>query len=468
MPLADEIARYAIDLSFDDLSDHAVRTVKQRLVDSLGCGLGAFHAPPAVNGRAYASSLPAGPSTLLGTRARTTSDVAAFVNGTMVRYLDFNDGYIGDEPGHEPGHPSDNIPACLAVAEAEGRSGKELVTAIVLAYEIQMRFQDAANLYRRGWDHVNYVLISSTVAAAKLMGLTEQQTVEAINIAVNGHVALRQVRTGQLSAWKASSAANAARNGIVAAQLARAGFTGPSPIFEGKAGFAAQVTGELAVDPRSFAASPTDRYRISRSRTKLLPTNGEMQSAVWAAIAVREALGDPARIESVQVATTRIGYFILAGDAEKWRPTTRETADHSLPYTVARTLLDGRLTVRSYSPDAVTAPDVQALMDRVTVVEDPELTAMTPELLPNRITVRTTDGAEFCEQVEDAAGGARTAMSDEQFEDKFRVLLEDLAPERQIVQILDLVRSIDDATRVDDLVAAVVLDDDRPQRTSTA
>jgi 2-methylcitrate dehydratase len=384
--------------------------------------------------------------------------VAAFVNGTMVRYFDFNDGYIGDEPGHEPGHPSDNIAACLAVAEAEGRSGKELITAIVLAYEIQMRFQDAANLYRQGWDHVNYVLISSTVAAAKLMGLTGPQMVEAINIAVNSHIALRQVRTGQLSAWKASSAPNATRNAIVAAQLARAGFTGPSPIFEGRAGFAAQVTGELTVDPGSFAARPNDRYQISRSLTKLLPTNGEMQSAVWAAIAVREALGDPARIESVEVATTQIGYFILAKDAEKWRPTTRETADHSLPYTVARTLLDGRLTVASYAPEAVTAPAVQALMDKITVVEDPELTAMTPKLLPNRVTVRTRDGAEFCEQVGDAAGGARKAMSDEQFEDKFRALLEDLAPEEQIARILDLVRSIDAAARVDELIAAAVLD----------
>jgi 2-methylcitrate dehydratase len=290
------------------------------------------------------------------------------------------------------------------------------------------------------------------------MGLTHGQTVEAINIAVNGHIALRQVRTGRLSAWKASSAPNAARNGIVAAQLARAGFTGPSPIFEGGAGFAAQITGALTVDPRAFAARPTDRYQISRSLTKLLPTNGEMQSAVWAAIAVRAAIGDPARIESVQVATTQIGHFILAKDAEKWRPATRETADHSLPYTVARALLDGGLTVRSYAPDAITAPEVRALMDKVTVVEDPELTAMTPTFLPNRVTVRTTDGSEFSEQAGDAAGGARTAMTDQQFEDKFRTLLADLAPEEQATQILDVVRSIDEAAHVDDLIAAVVLE----------
>jgi acetyl esterase len=183
-----------------------------------------------------------------------------------------------------------------------------------------------------------------------------------------------------------------------------------------------------------------------------------MQSAVWAAIAVRAAIGDPARIESVQVATTHIGHFILANDAEKWRPTTRETADHSLPYTVARALLDGALTVRSYAPAAITAPEVRALMDKVTVVEDPELTAMTPTFLPNRVTVRTRDGAEFSEQVADAAGGARKAMTDQQFEDKFRTLLEDLASEEQATRILDLVRSLDEAAHVDELLAAAVLE----------
>lgn len=453
MPLADEIARYASALTFDELSDHAIHTARQRLIDSLGCGLGAYDQPPAVHGRAYAATVPGGSSTILGTGMRTTADTAAFINGTMVRYFDFNDGYIGDEPGH----PSDNIPACLAIAESEGRSGRDLITAIVLAYEIQMRFQDAANLYRQGWDHVNYVLISSTFAAGKLMGLSEEQVSEALNIALSGHVALRQVRTGRLSAWKARSAPNAARNGVVAAQLARAGFTGPSPIFEGRAGFAAQVTGELKIDPTSFASAATDDYRISRSRTKLLPTNGEMQSAVWAAIAVHAALGDPARTASVEVATTRIGYVILAEDAQKWHPTTRETADHSLPYTVARTLLDGELSVHSYTPEAIAAPEVRALMDKVTVVEDPELTAMTPTRLPNRVTVRTDDGETFSEQIEDMPGGARRAMTDQQFEDKFRTLVGGYFPEDRIVGILDRIAGIDRATAVDGLLAAVQL-----------
>src|SRR3712207_2708830 len=114
MAMADDLGSWAAALRFTDLSEHAVHTVRQRLVDTLGCGLGAFHAQPSRAARRLARALPAGPSTVLGTRTSTTADVAAFVNGTMVRHLDFNDGYLGLEPGH----PSDNIPACLAIAEA--------------------------------------------------------------------------------------------------------------------------------------------------------------------------------------------------------------------------------------------------------------------------------------------------------------------------------------------------------------
>jgi 2-methylcitrate dehydratase len=115
--IADDLGSWAAALRFEDLGEHAVHTVRQRLVETLGCGLGAFHAEPGRAARRLARALPRGPSRVLGTRESATADVATFVNGTMVRYLDFNDGYLGLEPGH----PSDNIPACLAVAEAEGR-----------------------------------------------------------------------------------------------------------------------------------------------------------------------------------------------------------------------------------------------------------------------------------------------------------------------------------------------------------
>ncbi|MGW4591115.1 MmgE/PrpD family protein [Amycolatopsis thermoflava] len=399
--IADDLGAWAASLQFSDLGEHAIHTVRQRLVDTLGCGLGAFHAEPGRAARRLARALPPGPSTVLGATDTTTADVAAFVNGTMVRHLDFNDGYLGLEPGH----PSDNIPACLAVAEAEGRSGRDLVTAIALAYEVQVRLQDAANLYRRGWDHVNYVLVSAALAAGKLMGLDTGQLAQAANIALGGHLALRQVRAGELSWWKGSAAPNAARNGVFAAWLAREGFTGPAPVFEGAMGFMAQVSGPFTLEPADFPRGPGSDYAVSRTLTKMLPTNGEMQTAVWAALALREQIPGLDAVERIVVDTTHIGWTILGKDPEKWRPATRETADHSLPYTDARVLVDGELTPSPYDPAALAAPVVASLMARVEVREDPELTAMLPDRIPNRVTVHLASGEQLVREVHDAPAG---------------------------------------------------------------
>src|SRR5690606_24506875 len=203
-------------------------------------------------------------STVFGTDLRTTPELAAFANGAMVRYLDYNDGYMG----REPGHPSDSIPACLALAEAEGASGAALVAAIVVAYEIQMRLQDAASLNKRGWDHVNYINVAMAAAASRLMQLDEARTEQAINIALGAHLALRQVRAGTLSDWKGCSAANAARNALFAASLARHGMTGPAPVFEGEMGFFKQVTGTFELDVEAFGNRQNGDFAILRSLTK--------------------------------------------------------------------------------------------------------------------------------------------------------------------------------------------------------
>lgn len=455
MSIADDLGSWAAALRFEDLSEHAIHTVRQRLVDTLGCGLGAFHAEPSRAARRLARALPRGSSTVLGTRDATTADVAAFVNGTMVRHLDFNDGYLGLEPGH----PSDNIPLCLALAEAEGRSGRDLVTAVALAYEVQVQLQDAANLYRRGWDHANYVLVSAALAAGRLLGLGARQLTQAVNIALNGHLAMRQVRAGELSSWKGCSAPNAARNGVFAAWLAREGFTGPAPIFEGEMGFMRQVSGSFELAPLTFPRTADSAYAVSRTLTKLLPTNGEMQTAVWATLALREQIPDLADVERIVVDTTDIGWTILGKDPEKWHPSTRETADHSLPYTVARVLVDGELTPSSYDPAALADPVVGALMARVEVREDPALTAMLPTRIPNRVTVCLTSGEEFAREIQDAPGGHRTPMTDGQFEEKFAALVTPLTSARGCRRMLDEIWHIDRAPTVTTLTEALVVED---------
>jgi 2-methylcitrate dehydratase len=145
-PVAMRLARYATDPAPDDLPEDVVACVRRRIVDSLACALGAYDAAPVRAAITMAASVPVPASTVLGTRLRTTPELAAFANGVMVRFLDYNDGYMA----REPGHPSDSIPACLALAEAHARPGAELIAAVVVAYEVQMRLQDAAGLHEQG------------------------------------------------------------------------------------------------------------------------------------------------------------------------------------------------------------------------------------------------------------------------------------------------------------------------------
>lgn len=423
-PLATKLATYALNLDAAALPEPVLACIRRRFVDSLACVLGAYDAAPVEAAIALARSVPVASSSVLGTDLRTTPDLAAFANGTMVRFLDYNDGYMG----REPGHPSDNIFACLALAEAENAPGRDLMAAIVVAYEIQMRLQDAANLNKRGWDQVNYVTVAVGAAASRLLKLDIAQTTQAINIALNGHIAMRQVRSGELSDWKGCSAANASRNAIFAAQLARHGMTGPSPIFEGKMGFFSQVSGPFTLDTNAFGSPENGDYAILHSLTKCFPTNGELHTAVWAALELRPRISDLGAITAIHIETTEFNCRVLA-DAEKFHPKTRETADHSLPFNVARALIDGDVTIETYSDAKIADSTAAALMSITKVSEDPALSAMFPRHLPNRVTVTLASGETITSEVVSGPGSLENPMKDRDFEQKFRQMAERHLPE---------------------------------------
>src|SRR5437879_7432727 len=248
--LAHQLASYASSFRFEDLSKEVVHEVKRRVIDSLGCALGAWNEEPCIIARKVASGFSAkAGSTIVGTNHRAPPDWAAFANGCCIRYFDYNDTYLSKEPAH----PSDNISAALPVAESVGANGRELMTAIALAYDVQCRFCDAASIRARGWDHVTYGAFSTAIACAKLMKLNPQKTRHAVNIAGVAGAAMRQARVGELSHWKGVAFANAARHGVFSALLARAGMTGPGPTFEGQMGFEKQLGVSLANLAEKFA-----------------------------------------------------------------------------------------------------------------------------------------------------------------------------------------------------------------------
>jgi 2-methylcitrate dehydratase len=442
MLLAEKLANWTYRLKYGDLTKDAIHECKRRFIDSLGTSLGAFHSAPATIARRTAQAVPAKAhgAIVLGIPHRTTPDLAAFANGAHIRYLDYNDTYLSKEPAH----PSDNIAATLAVAQAGSRSGKDLILATVIAYEIQCRLCDAASLRAHGWDHVTYGAFSATLAASKLWGLRPEQMVHAQGLAGVCNIATRQTRTGQISMWKACAFSNACRNAVFAANLARQGFTGPHEIFEGPKGVFTMLTrGPFDVE----LGSKADGYMINQTYIKYWPAEYHAQSAIDAALTIREQLisdgyswKDIARLdmESFEAAVSIIG-----SEPEKWRPTSRETADHSMGYMTVAALIDGDVTRETFSPRRFKDAKYLGLLDRTRIVEADDLNAGYPDGIPNRIRVQMKDGRVYEKTVKYPRGHAGNPMTDEEVERKFRSLADGVIPEKLQNRLLSQLWALD-------------------------
>jgi 2-methylcitrate dehydratase len=444
--LAERFAAYATKLRYEDLPYSTVHEVKRRLLDTLGCAMGAFNSPPASIARKLAGTVTStAPATVIGTSHKSSPEIAAFANGVLFRYLDYNDTYLSEEPAH----PSDNFAAVLAVAEPFKSSGKEIITAAALAYEIQCRLCDAASIRARGWDHVTYGSFSTSLAAGKLLGLSEEQQVHAQALAGVPNNAMRQTRVGMLSEWKGCAFANASRNGVFAARLAELGMTGPSDVFEGEMGFFKQVSGPFEIEGFGGAGEP---FMIDQTYIKYYPAEYHSQSAIDAALALRPQINGIAEIEGIVIETFNAAVEIIGGEPEKWRPTTRETADHSLPYCVAVALMDGAVRLDSFDDVHLHNEELQALVQKIEVKADPELNKLYPEGIPNRITIRLKNSRTISKEVVFPRGHARNPMTDQEVEAKFRSLAEPMLVNSKISQIIDRCWNLDKQSDIGELL----------------
>src|ERR1700722_2345842 len=391
--LARRIADYAFNLNFNKLTKEAIHETKRRLIDSFATAVGAMPAHAYAIAKKCALQVSSNPgATLLG-GGKSSIEWATFVNGLLIRYLDFNGTYLSKEPAH----PSDNLAPVMAVGEANGAGGKDLISAAVLAYEIQCRFCDAASLRKHGIDHVTYGAISAAVAAGKLMKLDVERLIHAIGLAGVCNVALRQTRSGELSEWKGCAFANAARNGVFAALLAREGLSGPAPLFEGDLGFF-QLVSQEPFDPAPFGAElgNQDGFMINKTYIKFWPAEYHSQSAIDAALQLRKDLnGDVSTVTSIVIDTFEASYNIIGKYPEAWTPKTRETADHSLPYCTAAALYDGDVTLATFDESRFTDPDLLRFTGLVNVRHDESLDPRYPRGIPNRITVTLKDGSQL-------------------------------------------------------------------------
>jgi 2-methylcitrate dehydratase len=448
--LAHRLATYAAGLTFDALVPQAVHETKRRFIDSFATAVGAMPAEAYQIAKRCASRVTGKPGATILAGGNTSVEWATFVNGLLIRYLDFNDTYLSKEPAH----PSDNLAAVLAVGEAVGACGRDLITAAVLAYEIQCRFCDAASLRKHGVDHVTYGAISSAVAAAKLMKLGVPKLVHTVGLAGVCNVALRQTRSGELSEWKGCAFANAARNGVFAALLAAEGLSGPAPIFEGDLGFFKLVTRE-AFDPAPFGGEGgnSDGFMINKTYIKFWPAEYHSQSAIDAALQIRKELGgDVSGVRSITIDTFEASYNIIGKYPEAWAPKTRETADHSLPYCTAAALHDGDVYLETFDEAHFTNPALVAFTGKVQVKHDLTLDPRYPNGIPNRITVTLADGRTLVREVEFPRGHAGNPMSDAEVEAKFRRAVEPRYGRAKADQMLAACWELEKLRSVTDLI----------------
>ena len=416
--LADRLADFTLTTRFEDLPEPVVVEARRRLLDAFACAAGALHEPAPMIARRAARAVRSEPGSALFGGGRSSTDWAAFANGVHIRYLDCNDTYLSLEPAH----PSDNWAAIMAVGEAVGADGRAWIEAAAVAYEVQCRLADACSIRARGWDHVTYGALSTALAASKLFGLDHARTVHALGIAGTTSAALRLTRAGELSMWKGCAFAHAARNGVFAAILAREGMTGPAPLFEGDMGFWQQVSGPFEV--AKLGGPGAGDWMLPKTSIKFVPAEYHSQSAIAAAFELRPRIGDPSRIRSIEIATFRVAVEIIGQDPEKWRPRTRETADHSLPYCTAVALVDGAITADQFSPERLADPALLDLVSRTTIIEDSELTANYPYGTPNRVTVTLDDGSAVVEEVSFPPGHDKNPLTDEQLAVKFHGLID--------------------------------------------
>ena len=284
-----------------------------------------------------------------------------------------------------------------------------------------------------------------------MLGLDVDGLEQAVNLAGVNSAAMRQTRVGQLSHWKGCAFANAARNGLFAAWLAREGMTGPNEIFEGPMGFCKQVSGPLELSPESWGPPAM----ILETYIKFWPAEYHSQSAIDAALSMRDDVAGRS-IRKIDISSFDAAVDIIGGEPEKWRPTSRETADHSMPYCVAVAFLDGQVGLAQFTDERIARADVRELMDKTEIHRDAELTARYPEGIPNRVEVATWDGHVFTREVTHPRGHARNPMTDEEVIAKYHAMASPRLGEERAATLAERVWRLEDNAPGDLLEATQV------------
>ncbi len=475
--LSHVIAEWACALQFEHLSPEAIQAAKLFWFDSIGCALGGSQQEDAKillkHYRAMGCEKPDNRSGSSGGDGTATAFVsgfktnpvdAAFLNGHMIRAMDYNDIYWKADPCH----PSDLIAAPLALCQSEGLSGKDLILGTIIAYEIEMRLCEIGRpgVREYGWHHATLSAFAAPVAAGRVLNLTPEQMVSAMGISAARTFCPGAVTAGKLTNMKNTVDPWAGRMGAESALLAREGFSGPEHIIDGKEGLFAvfkhvQYKGQPATFDgegliKDLPTSPKSHYRILDCGMKSFPIEALSHAPLTAMMkTVKEHKIKADDVKEIKVEVIARAADIL-GDPHKYRPDSKETADHSLPYCMAVGLVDGMVTPLQFKEERVLDKSLIPIMDKVKVVPNEEFEALFPKFQPSRVTITTNDGNEHSTRVDVPKGDPRDPMTEDEIAVKFTALGSGVIGKEQCKKLQHCIMNIDSAKTVNELLALTV------------
>src|SRR4051812_37402504 len=445
--LEQKFAEFALSIKYEGLPADVIAAAKRVLLDTLGCAFGSVGSEPAnIAETTIRKTFGDGnTATVIGYQRPASVEGALFVNGVLVRSLDLNDTYIGTEPLH----PSEVLPTALALCEENGRSGRDLIEAVVAGYEASMRVNDAISFIERGFHPLCAASYGIPLIAGKIWRLPKEAIANAVGISGARGFTSFVVNSGAISMMKAMGLAATAVDGVFATRLAAQGFTGPSGTLEWLASKMNPASEGFAVDLE------TARYRLPRVALKRFPIQIELQAVAEAGASLSAKIDG--RAENIRAITveTYPGITEPVADPAKFRPQTKGTADHSLPVCLAMALLDGDVTVAQFEKDRWRAQDVMTLVEKTSVKRGDALVAKLPKGRGASIEIVFADGQSLRETVDVPEGDSERPLSRSSLERKFMNFAVPVVSNAGAERVMSLVDGLEQLKDVRELTRAL-------------
>jgi 2-methylcitrate dehydratase len=449
------LSAWAAGLTYESLSEKAIHTAKLFLYDSFGCALGGSRQHDTMIALEHARDMGGTPTcTVFGSGFQTDPVTAAFLNALCIRAMDYNDIYWKADPSH----PSDIIPAALSIVEMNDLAGRDLILGTVIGHEIEMRLAEFGDpgIREYGWHHATITAIAAPIVAGRMLELPADQIQQAIGISASPSMCLGAVTAGKLTNMKNTVDPMATRCGVEAAMLAARGYSGPEHVIDGKEGLVHCFqkfggTFHLNMLTDNLPAKPSDHFKIIDCGMKSFPIEALSHAPLTAMMKiVKDHQVTASDVQEIKVEVIARAADIL-GDPAKYRPTSKETADHSLPYSLAVGLMDGMVTPLQFTQQRIDDPALIPVMDKIRVVPNDEFEALFPKFQPSQVTLTLIDGTKHTQRVDVPKGDPRDPMTEEEIAVKFNALGRDVVGDAACHDLRHVIMHMDEEPNLDRL-----------------